>query len=170
MSERLGVAIREYAYYMDKKEMGTKEQRDALRGYVPIFFTHYKGNVRRLKEAAERYKRDPANINAYKHNIRARRNKTTFENHRANVAGLKYGYATGRDSIDMNRFKKLLIATLPPRWAARLKPNTNVGVGNFFGKNNNNCASKPKGCTVMGGKRKTHKRRHTKKSKTHRRH
>jgi hypothetical protein len=160
MSERLGPSIREYVQYMEKNNIGTKEQRDALREYISIFSVHYKGNVHRLKEAAEKYKKNPANVNAYKHTIRTKRNETTFENHRANVAGLKYGYTSGRDSIDMNRFKKLLITTLPPRWAEKLAPK----------KNNNNCATKKEGCSIMGGRRRTHKRRYTKKSKTHKRH
>ena len=165
-SDQLKNSIANYADYMRRNGRTNDPLRKELVAYK-FQFLYY---ATRLRELAGKAKSFNTDSDIYKH--RKDRKSGTYENYRANAVALKSRATHNINSIDLNNFRNLLIKILPERLTANLhkEPNVpNVPIGKLFG--NNNCSTnneRPK-CTIQGGKRKTHKRRHSRKRHTRRR-
>jgi hypothetical protein len=113
------------------------------------------------------------NTNNYRGNISARKSRPQM------IVG-ENGSIKPVEHISISDLKRLLAQVLPKSQAAKITPNSNnmvEGVGELFGNNETGtsaaAAAKPgcnkkEGCSIQGGKRRTHKRRHHKRRHTRR--
>jgi hypothetical protein len=148
VTKALAKSLETYAKYMSDKSIGTQPQRDSLREYVQNL-NEYLNILKHIERGSTTTRTIRGLPVEFKHNItrvKVGKNnyRVTYNDYRANAVALK----AGESSINMKGLLSLLRETLSPEFADQLVNAPNVaGPGSLFG--------------AEGGRRKTHKRSHS---------